>query len=351
MSSEHWTGRTVLVTGATGLMGSWLCKYLVDRGANTYALVHHERPLNALRLLGLYDQVAIVRGDLCDYPTCANVIASAEVRTIFHLAAQPIVRVGKTAPLGTLEANVRATYNLLEASRQANVPAVIIASSDKAYGDHGGKPNVERDALLASGLYDATKLCSDVLARSYAHSFQLNAAVTRCANLFGGADLHFSRSVPGIMGHIFVEHQHPHLSPDWPNDQMESREYLYVEDAATGYLAIAQALAEKPENYRGRAFNFGSGWRANYNELANKIVQAGGAQNLESFYYTYGGWRREDIKTQALDYSVAKTELGWQPTHTADDAIRETYEWYKALFEGNKQARNLWLAEKASYVK
>ena len=243
-----WSGRTVLVTGAAGFLGGWLCLDLLGRGARVVALVRDEAPGG--RFLEALPRCTLVRGQLQDFDTVQRACWQYEPEAIFHLGAQALVGVALKDPLQTLESNVRGTWNVLEAARRAGNPRVIAASSDKAYGSH--REGLYREDSVLDGIYpyDVSKTCADLLCRSYARTFGSNVVVTRCGNFFGGGDLNWSRVVPGTVRSALAGER-----PKLRSNGTYVRDYLYIEDASAAYLHLAEALEARPE-LRGEAFNF-----------------------------------------------------------------------------------------------
>ena len=250
MSDNFWDSRPVLVTGATGLMGGWLLKALLERRADVVALVRDATPRSMFFQENLDQRVTTVHGSLEDPDVLQRSIADYGVDTVFHLAAQPLVGVAKANPVDTLRTNVLGTWNVLEACRLLNVKQVVVASSDKAYGDNPRLPYLETHPLQGRFPYDVSKSCADLIARMYACTYGLGVCVSRFGNLFGGGDLNFSRAIPGMIratlrGEPFVIR----------SDGKFIRDFLYVRDAAETYLQLAQKLAEGVAQ-PGDAFNF-----------------------------------------------------------------------------------------------
>jgi CDP-glucose 4,6-dehydratase len=275
MRHNFWQDRSVLVTGATGLLGGWLVKELMDEGADIVALVRDDCPKSLLEREGLLEQVNVVRGDLRDAALVRRTLGEYSVATVFHLAAQTLVGVAKQDPAGTLDVNIRGTWTVLEAARQAQTPQVIVASSDKAYGAQKELPYVETQALEGRYPYDVSKSCTDLICGMYAATYQLPVSVVRCANLFGGGDLNFSRLIPGVMqstlkGDPFVIR----------SDGKFVRGYLYVKDAAHAYTTLARATAENPALY-GQAFNFGMDGCATVLDIVDTVLKLMGREDLQ----------------------------------------------------------------------
>jgi CDP-glucose 4,6-dehydratase len=325
ISDAFWKSRPVLVTGATGLLGSWLVPELVNRGAQVVALVRDGSPRSRLVSDGWIDRIAVVRGGLTDEGVVRRALAEYEIDTVFHLGAQTIVGVAKKDPVGTLEANVRGTWMLLEATRQCNVPRVLVASSDKAYGDSDRLPYREDHPLQGRFPYDVSKSCTDLITTMYARTYGLGAVVARCGNLFGGGDLNFSRLIPGaiaatIRGEAFRIR----------SDGKFVRDFLYVEDAADAYLTLAQRLSADP-SLAGEAFNFGLELRPTMLELVDKVLDMMGRADLRPVVENVAS---AEIREQYLDASKARKLLAWTPRHGMDEGLRRTIDWYRRFFAG-----------------
>lgn len=332
MLNSPWKDRKVFVTGASGLMGGWLSKRLVDEGAEVVALVRDTLPSSLLRSEGIEDRITVVRGDLLDLAQMRRIIAEYEIHTAFHLAAQPIVSVAKRDPVGTLEANVRGTWNLLEACRQPHIKAVLVASSDKAYGTSETLPYDENHPLQGRFPYDCSKSCADLIAQMYATSFGVPLAVLRCANLFGGGDLNFNRIIPGAIRATARDERFEIRS-----DGHYIRDYLYVEDAADGYLTVAQKLVDNPD-LRGEAYNLSVGLRLSVIELTEKILEMMGRRDLEPIILNQAS---DEIREQYLDATKIKAELGWSPLHTLEQGLEKTIDWYLRRLEVTQEAAAL----------
>lgn len=317
-----WKGRPVLVTGATGLLGSWLVPELVRRGAEVVALVRDGSPRSLLVRDGWLARVVTVRGSLTDEGLVRRAFAEYSIDTAFHLGAQTLVGVAKVDPVGTLEANVRGTWMLLEAARQAGVRQVLVASSDKAYGDSPDLPYREDHPLQGRFPYEVSKSCTDLVTTMYARTYGLRAAIVRCGNIFGGGDLNFSRLIPGairatVRGEPFLIR----------SDGKYVRDFLYVEDAADAYVTLAEALAANPA-LAGEAFNFGLELRPTMLELTEKILAMMGRPDLRPVVQNVAS---AEIREQYLDAGKARAVLSWSPRHGLDEGLRRTIEWYRAF--------------------
>ncbi len=315
--------RTVLVTGATGLVGSWLCRRLVDDGARVVALVRDWDPQSEFIRSGTIKRCTVVSGCLEDYPTLVRAIAEHGTDTVFHLGAQAIVGTALISPLATFETNIRGTYNLLEACRVHRdlVARVVVASSDKAYGRSERLPYTEDMPVNGRHPYDVAKSCADLLAQTYAASYGLNLAVARCGNIYGGGDLNWSRIVPGTIRSV-LEGKPPVLR----SDGSFVRDYIYVEDVVDAYLALAEA-AGRPE-VRGEAFNFSPQRPLTVLEITRAVLAAMDRADLKPVILASA---RAEIKDQYLDAGKAARLLGWEPRYGLEDGLEATVAWYRTF--------------------
>lgn len=319
--ASYWKGKTVFVTGATGLMGSWLVKALLHGGAEVVALVRDQAPKSMLVREGLIQRIAVVSGDLESLPTIQRAIAEYQPHTVFHLAAQPLVQVAKLDPVGTLRANVMGTWNVLEASRLAGKSNVVVASSDKAYGANESLPYLETHPLQGRYPYDVSKSCTDLITQMYSATYGLKTAIARCGNLFGGGDLNYSRTIPGVIqatlaGERFVIR----------SDGKFVRDFLYVKDAADCYLKLGERLAED-STISGESFNFSLGLRLTVLDIVNMTLKIMGRTDLEPVIQNIAS---SEIREQYLDTTKARQRLGWSPKYGIEEALRETIAWYKS---------------------
>ncbi len=316
-----WSGERVFVTGATGLLGSWLVRELVEAGADVTCLVRDWVPKSELVRSGTFEEVSVVRGDLADLELCVRALNEYEIETVFHVGAQTIVGTSSRSPISTFESNVRGTWNLLEACRLNSklVRRVIVASSDKAYGDQAVLPYTEETPLQGRFPYDVSKSCTDLISLSYWSSFGVPVAVTRCGNLFGGGDLNFNRLVPGTIRSALAGER-----PIIRSDGKFVREYFYVKDAVAAYIGLAEKLPD--DAFCGQAWNFGNEIPLSVLELVEHVLRACGAQALEPRILNEA---TNEIRAQYLDCTKAKERLGWSPRYGVDDALVETVQWYR----------------------
>lgn len=316
-------GRSVLVTGPTGIVGSWLVEELISGGASVVSLVRDEVPDAGFFRRQLGARTVVVRGSVEDHALLERILADYSVEVIFHLAAQTQVQVAQRHPLATLEANVRGTYLLLEAARRAvpAVSAVIVASSDKAYGDSDALPYSEEQPLAGRNIYDVSKSAADLISSAYAHSFGLPIAIARCGNVYGGGDLNWDRIVPGTIRALIAGER-----PVVRSDGSPRRDYLYVRDAVAAYLRLAEAVLDG--RHHGEAFNFGTGRPLGVLELVEQIRQTMDRLDLEPLVLDTAS---HEIKDQYLDVTRAARDLSWQARYDLRTGLPETIEWYREV--------------------
>lgn len=333
-----WAGRNVFITGSTGLLGSHLTRLLVEKGANVVSLVRDSLPkslfFNETPEWTLHRKVTTVHGQVEDYSVIERTLNEYEIDTVFHLAAQTIVGTANRNPVATFKANIEGTWNVLEACRthQKKVRRVIIASSDKAYGNLQGNAYDETFPLAGEHPYDVSKSCADLISHSYFKTYLLPVAVTRCGNFFGPGDLNFNRIIPGTIRDIVMNR-----NPVIRSDGKYIRDYLFAEDGAWAYLALAEAMTESdgksPVAYAGEAFNFSYGLRLTVSDLVQKILKVMGREDLQPRILNEA---HHEIPIQSLDSTKARTQLHWTPRHGFDEGLRTTIQWYKTHLNGSK---------------
>jgi len=316
-----WRNRSVFVTGASGLLGSWLVEELLRQEANVTCLIRDWVPGSRLVQSGIFDQTNAVRGELEDLPLLVRALNEYEVDSVFHIGAQTIVGTASRSPLSTFESNIRGTWNLLEAARtcSARVERVIVASSDKAYGAHQHLPYTEDAPLEGRFPYDVSKACADLLAFSYFHTYHTPVAVTRCGNLFGGGDLNFNRLIPGTIRAGLTDQPAVIRS-----DGSFVRDYFFVRDAVEAYLQLAERLPE--EHFIGQAFNFGTETPMSVLQVVDLVLHLIGKPHLEVDIRNEAA---HEIPKQFLDCSKARRLLDWRPRFSVEDGLRETIAWYQ----------------------
>jgi CDP-glucose 4,6-dehydratase len=295
---------------------------LLETGADINCVVRDQVPASELHRAGLDAKVKIVHGDVTDLPTIERTLGEYEIDTVFHLAAQTIVGIANRNPLSTFESNVAGTWRVLEACRRSpRVKQIVLASSDKAYGACDKLPYSEDTPLAGNHPYDVSKSCADLIAQSYANTWQLPVAITRCGNFFGGGDLNWNRIVPGTIRSL-VRGEAPVIR----SDGQFVRDYFYVEDGAAAYMLLAEKLAANP-SLSGRAFNFSTEKQVTVLELVALISRLFGS-SLQPRVLNEAS---NEIRHQYLSAVRAKTELGWKPLFTMEQGLERTIAWYKGL--------------------
>lgn len=324
---SFWLDRPTFVTGATGLVGSWLVKRLVESGADVVCLMRDWIPQSELVRTGLIERVKVVRGDIRDQAVLERILGEYEIDTVIHLAAQTIVTIANRNPISTFETNIAGTWNLMEACRRSpKVKQIIVASSDKAYGDQENLPYSEETPLQGQHPYDVSKSCADLIAKTYAVSYDLPVAITRCGNFYGGGDLNWNRIIPGTIRSI-LRGQNPVIR----SDGKYVRDYFYVEDGAAAYMLLAEQLAKRPE-LKGEAFNFSNEIQMTVSEIVEKILALMGSDLKPDIRNEVSN----EILHQYLSAEKARKQLGWTPLFNVEQGLQRTLDWYKKFF-GVKQ--------------
>jgi CDP-glucose 4,6-dehydratase len=324
MENTFWLDRPTLVTGASGLVGSWLVRRLIKSGADVVCIVRDWVPQSELVRSNLIDRVKVVRGDIQDINLLERVLGEYEINTVIHLAAQTIVTIANRNPLSTFETNIGGTWNLLEACRRSpKVQQIVIASSDKAYGDQKDLPYNESTPLQGIHPYDVSKSCADLIAQTYAESYGLPVAITRCGNFYGGGDLNWNRIIPGTIRSILRGN-----SPVIRSDGEYIRDYFYVEDGAAAYMLLAEALAEHPE-FKGQAFNFSNEIQVTVKQLVELVLK----QMDSALVPVILNEVSNEIRHQYLSAKKARQLLNWAPLFNLETGLTNSITWYKKYFE------------------
>lgn len=318
--SSFWRDRPVFVTGATGLVGGWLVQRLLAAGADVVCLVRDWVPQCELVRTNAIARVKVVRGDVRDQALLERALGEHEIDTVLHLAAQTIVGIANRNPISTFETNIQGSWALLEACRRSPlVRQIVVASSDKAYGDQEVLPYDETTPLQGQHPYDVSKSCADLIAHAYAKSYELPVAITRCGNFYGGGDLNWNRIVPGTIRAI-LRGQRPVIR----SDGRYIRDYFYVEDGAAAYMLLAERLASQPD-LRGEAFNFSNELQVTVLDLVQAILNLMGSDLTPEI-------RNEatnEIRHQFLSAAKARRVLGWTPLFTLEEGLARTIAWYQ----------------------
>ncbi len=324
MNNAFWRDKPVFITGATGLLGGWLVKRLLEAAADVVCLVRDGVPASELSRSGNLERVKTVHGDVRDRDLLERAIGEYEIDTVIHLAAQTIVGTANRNPVATFEANIGGVWSVLEACRRSpGIKSVMIASSDKAYGAQEILPYTENTPLQGQHPYDVSKSCADLIAQSYAHTYNSPVGITRCGNFFGGGDLNWNRIVPGTIRAVLRNE-----APVIRSDGQFVRDYIYVEDGAAAYLLMAEQMAARPE-LRGRAFNFSNEVQLTVSELVSLILKLMDSDLKPEIL----GQASNEIRNQYLSAESARRDLNWAPQFGLEDGLKKTIEWYRAFFE------------------
>jgi len=320
--SEFWLDRPVFVTGATGLVGSWLVRRLLEQRADVICLVRDWVPQSELTRTGMINRVKTVRGDVRDQKLLERLLGEFEIDTVIHLAAQTIVTIANRNPVSTFETNIGGTLALLEACRRSpKVKQIVVASSDKAYGDQEILPYNEGMPLQGRHPYDASKSCADLIAQTYGITYDLPVVISRCGNFYGGGDLNWNRIIPGTIRSV-LRGQRPIIR----SDGEYIRDYFYVEDGAAAYTLLAEKLAAMPE-LRGTAFNFSNEIQVTVLQVVEKVLKLMGSDMVPDVK----GEASNEIRHQYLSAERARAVLGWKPMFDLDEGLKRTLEWYKTF--------------------
>ncbi len=335
-TTQSWKQSKVFVTGATGLLGSHLTRELLSRGAEVVALVRDSVPRSLFYsqepAWKLEQRVTVVRGALEDFDVIERAINEYEIDTVFHIGAQTIVGTANRNPLATFRSNIEGTWNVLEACRLHHgagkrIKRVVVASSDKAYGNLNGEAYDESFPLRGEHPYDVSKSCTDLISHTYFKSYGLPVAVTRCGNFFGPGDLNFSRIIPGVVRDV-VEGRVPVIR----SDGKSIRDYIYAEDGAHAYLALAEAMTESAKGtaFAGEAFNFSYGLRLTVKDVVSRVLKILGREELQPQILNQAS---NEIPVQCLNSDKARKLLNWKAQYGFDEGLRKTVEWYVTLLK------------------
>lgn len=325
--NRFWLDRPTFVTGATGLIGGWLVKRLMEQDANVVCLVRDWVPQSEFVRAGLVEQVKTVRGEVQDQALMERTLGEYEIDTVIHLAAQTIVGIANRNPVSTFGANIAGTWSLLEACRRSPaVKQIVVASSDKAYGDHDVLPYEEDAPLQGRHPYDVSKSCADLIAQTYGSTYGLPVTITRCGNFYGGGDLNWNRIVPGTIRSV-LRRQRPVIR----SDGQSVRDYFYAEDGALANMVLAERLAQNPD-LRGHAFNFSNELQVTVLELVERLLTLMDS-DLEPEVRNEAS---NEIRHQYLSAAKARKLLDWQPSFSLDEGLRQTIDWYKDFFGSSR---------------
>ena len=319
MAKIDWKNKSVLVTGADGFIGSHVAKALAGKGSHVTTIVRDIKKTSNLDILNLRKSINILHGDLVNLHDCERGINEYDIQFVFHIAAQAIVGPANRSPLSTFESNIKGTWNVLEAARISRLfKGMVIASSDKAYGQQKKLPYTEESPLNGYYPYDASKACAEILAICYFMTYKLPLAITRNANTYGPADMNFSRIIPDVITRLIKVEE-----PVIRSDGTPERDYIFIEDAVTAYITLAENLHRK--EVVGKAFNFGTGKPISVLELYGKIIKLMGSKAKPKIL----GEAKNEIDRQYLDSSKAKKILKWETKYSIDAGLNKTIEWYE----------------------
>ena len=331
MVNYFWKDRPVLVTGATGLVGSWLVKELLNRESRVTALVLDSEPTSELFRSGDINRISVINGNLDSYEDVSRAVSQSEAKTIIHLGAQTIVGTALNDPISTFKANIQGTWNVLEAARRmpSVVSSIVVASSDKAYGTSKHLPYTEDQPLNGDGPYDVSKSCTDLIAQTYGKTFGLPVTIARCGNIYGGGDLNWSRIVPGTLRDISLG-----KVTELRSDGSFTRDYVHVLDIVDAYLNLAESTEKLKIN--GQAFNFSRDEPLSVLDIHKAIYKA---SNRDYVAPKIIDSAKSEIKDQHLDSRKAKTILNWSSNVSLSEGLALTAEWYTNYFLKNKPSK------------
>ncbi|MDD5120673.1 MAG: GDP-mannose 4,6-dehydratase [Candidatus Omnitrophica bacterium] len=320
-----WKNKVIFITGANGFLGSHVVKRSLSYKAKVIVLLKEDIQRSLFEIDGLSRRCKIYRGDLSDSRLISSIFRNNKIDVCFHIAAQAIVGIANDSPIGTFKTNIEGTWNILDAARVYGIKAMVVASSDKAYGEHKRLPYKERAPLIALHPYDASKSCADILSRTYAHTYKLPIAVTRCANIYGPADLNFSRIIPDTFRSAIRG-----KDPIVRSNGAPLRDYTFVGDIVDAYFVLAESLLKKKIEF-GEAFNFGTGKPISVIKLVGLILKIAGKTGLNPRILSKGKIKGE-IDRQYLSSAKADRILGWRPKYSLEKGLEATYKWYKDYF-------------------
>lgn len=318
---NFWTDKRVLVTGSAGFLGCWLSNILVENGAHVTGLDIDIKPRSNFYNFGLKKKIKQLHVDVTNYTLLRKTFSKEEPEIVFHLAAQPLVTIANKNPLPTFENNIKGTWNLLEAARNAgSVYGVVVASTDKAYGVHEKLPYTEDAPLHGAYPYDVSKSAADLLAQAYFKTYGLPVGITRSGNFYGGGDLYFDRIVPGTIKSLIFDE-----APIIRSDGRFVRDYIYIKDIANAYMILAKKL----RHVRGEAFNLSTEEPLNVLALVSMISRLMGKQHLKPSVLNIA---KAEIREQYLSGEKARNLLGWSAKYSLEESLKETITWYKQYF-------------------
>lgn len=322
MLNNFWKNKKILITGYEGFLGSHLTNALLKHGARIWGLdirTHRKQTILSSKEL---NKINIIKGSVENYSLIYKIIKKNNIEFIFHLAAQSLVGPALKDPRKTFSTNIRGTWNILESCRNSRkVKAIIIASSDKAYGIKSKLPYKEDSSLAGCHPYDVSKSCADLLSYTYFHTYGLSVCITRCGNIFGPGDFNFSRIIPDTIKSVIKNKTLLIRS----NGKF-TRDYIYIDDIVSGYIILAEKLQKL--KLSGEAFNFSNEKPISVLELVRIIYKL---VNKKQNYKILNQVKYE-IKHQYLSSQKARRILSWEPQYTLDKGLKITIDWYKDYF-------------------
>jgi CDP-glucose 4,6-dehydratase len=320
INRRFWKGRSVLITGFEGFLGSNLTQALLHCGAKVVGLDIKTGRKGTILTAEDYRKMTVIKGSVTNYRLLKNVLTRKKIDVVFHLAAEAIVGRCYDNPQRTFSANIEGTWKVLEACRNSKtVKSIIIASSDKAYGSHKKLPYTEESPLIGNHPYDVSKSCADLIAYTYFHTYGLPVCITRCGNIYGPGDFNFSRIIPDVIRCSLTEKRFLIRS----NGKF-TRDYVYVDDIVEGYILLAEKLEAR--QLAGQAFNFSIENPITVLELLKQIDKA--SIQYGKLEYKILNTAKYEIKKQYLSSAKARKILGWKPKHTLNQGLQKTINWY-----------------------
>jgi CDP-glucose 4,6-dehydratase len=326
--SAFWSGRVVLLTGATGFLGGALADRLLSAGASVVAVVRRHRPGSRFYAEALDRRVTLEHGDVSDADFMRAVFDRHDLTTVFHTAYGADVNAVLREPLECFRGNVQSTWLLLDLVRTTKPECTtVVSSSDKAYGTQA-LPLREDKPLAPLHPYEVAKASEDLVAQSYGKVYGLPVGVTRCGNFFGSYDLNATRLIPGTL-EMLARGERPVLR----SDGRSTRDFLYVEDAADAQMLLAEHLSSRPELY-GEAFNFSYGLQLEVLEVVGRVMALAGREDAPIIDAT----TQSEIPHLHLSSDKAQQLLGWQPATGFDEGLARTVRWYLQHFSDQERS-------------
>ena len=320
MNKEFWINKRVLITGFEGFLGSHLTKTLLTAEAKVVGLDIKTYREETILCQSDYEKMTVYKGSVVDHRLLREILNKHSIDVIFHLAAEALVVRSQENPCRTFGTNIQGTWQVLETARRyGKIKAIVVASSDKAYGSHKKLPYHEDMPLIANHPYDVSKSCADLISRTYAHTYGLPLAITRCGNIYGPGDFNFSRLIPDAIRCSLTNKTLLIRS-----DGKFVRDYVYADDIVNGYMLLAEKLPDS--KIAGEAFNFSNETPLTVLEVVEEISRAGGSK----LQYKIMNSAEYEIKRQYLESKKSKNFLEWEPRHTFSEGINETMGWFKS---------------------